>query len=1296
MHFFRPLLLLLLLTLQPQAWALCEDVVIVNDNYSLASKTKFSGNIYTKQSATIYRFAEFTGTLCADANISLKYKSSVDGAINLKGSIELVDEVHVSGDINAAQNIKLGGYSVVSGNISSQSSSINVESNVQITGDIDAQGTISFGEKSQISGNINSQESGVTIGKEAQITGDIDAQDIISLGELSKTSGSINSQSGVTLEKSAQITGSINAIGNVTLGPTSIVDGDICTKGVVIADPAADVTGRIFEGVIEEADCALQRTPPDFSKIIEQLENQCALIFPDPLQSHAASGRLSMTENTSVNSEDPILTFAEEFSVHDNSCGEGISCEASGTSSQSLTLVNIAKDNNSQVNEIEIDAGESLTLGDESSEELHYQGVLYDQILVEPGGELIFSSRPGEVFEINRLLVKGNAKVTFSAGQYAVYDADFEEEEGNIPEIKTTGDGTVYFFTGDVTDNDPDRDLVFNASIATGADFTVVAEGNVSIKRHTDTALHTTIYAGGELNIDGDGDLYGAFSAADISIAAGNDKNITIHPENICATPTPPAAGYYFEIVTSPDALTCGEHDVQVNVINSDDGSAVDDYNGTITLSSEPNLGVWSLKGGKGQFNDNGVGHASYQFVNSDDGTAQFSLFNSVASSLTVTVSDGDASATSEPITFRPYQFKGELECVRTLDGHCLTTANKPFQLTLTAVGETEDSDACEVIEEYTGSKSLKFWSSYLAPTDPVGFKVEIDGTQINRTAEVTDDQAQDVTFVDGVATVVANYADAGKIQIHVRDDAGIGALPEDPEQKDELQGSAITYVNPLRLVISNVTGYKRNNSKEVVSTIANPGTKQAGGGFLRASVPDYADLSVDTFDVTVDAVKDCSDPELSTRYCKGNYGERTTGFRYDITLNSSLTFPDSNSAQPGMLYSEHGLTQSPPDQGADRGQITFTNLSFSEVGTIGLSAQSLNYFDIEGNDISSEEDTQVGRFYPAYLTYGDHSFDEGCGEFTYMTSAEMDMPIADSAVTMGYVMQAKAQASSGVTAKTTSNYDASLGYPVAPNNNFEHSAYSKESGVDLSHRLLPISYYDATQWSKGIYNVNAVAMGLQKSQTGADGPYFSSMPKESAVNDQLEYYIQLTGTDGEVLQGIDGPCKEGGCRLPEDVNASSLGDFAHGRLQAGNAHGTELHSIRTLIAATYFNGSEFAPLPTDSCTPLLNLPISANPSMDENGNISVGDGTTSITLLDNILSSGKGYLQFSAPNSRGTVEYYLRLKNSADNSLYSPWLLDTENAATCPNEAGGLEECISGNLLFGLFRGSDRIIYRR
>jgi len=1002
-------------------------------------------------------------------------------------------------------------------------------------------------------------------------------------------------------------------------------------------------------------------------------------------------------------------TYRFDFGTHnkdgnngcwDSSNGTDIQCESTGGKSTALTAFTIPTISGQNIQASPSGwnrgSGSDVTLGAEADsnnggEEFYYEGATFGNLIINQGSITILSQAEplNDYYQINSITFSGlPATLNLSPGVYAVNNISAGGARGTINII---GDGAVYLFVQNSSD--------WQVDIKGNADqFNLIVNNDIAIR----STLNGSVYSAGNITMNTDGQINGQVAAANLTMN-GDGKIIN---SAVCSlVPSPPSADYYFEIETLSDALTCEPHGVQVSVKNSDDDTAVDDYEGTITLSSTPILGAWSLTAGNGQFNDNGVGRATYQFVNSDDGIAYFSLFNPVASSLTVTVSDEETSTTSDAIIFRPYQLKGELACVSALDGNCLTTANKPFQLTLTAVGKQKNSDSCEVIEEYTDDKTLKFWSSYLNPSLPVGLQVEVQSPGKEKVAiatNATDAIEQIVTFESGVATVEVNYPDAGQIQIHVRDDAGIGAPPSDPGENDELQGSATTVVNPLQLVISDIIGNKRNESTTIASTVANPATTSEGDGFIRASVPDYPNPTVDTFDMTVQAIKYCADATTSA-HCSGSYGQKTPSFRHDVRANGSLFFPTSNSVISGTLHSEYGLTQT--ISSADQGEITYDDLAFDDVGTVGLSVLSSDYLGIHDNEISSEKDadgeyivTQVGRFYPGYIAYGDHSFNEGCGDFTYMSAASSDTPSAGSAVTLNYVMQAKAQVSTGSAEKTTVNYDAGLGYPVAPSANFSHFAFSQQSLLDLSGRLLPMSYYDATQWQSGIYSVNALTVGVQKSVTGADGPYFSVMPTEVNNNDQLAYYIQLTGRDGEMLQSLaETSCNNGLCRLPADTDESSLGDFAYGRLQAGNGNGNELQSIRTLIEATYFNGQEFTPFPNDSCTPLLSAQLSANPSIDENNNIAVGNnGTTSITILDDWLTNGEGYLQFAAPNDRGTFTYYLRLKDSAANGLYSPWLLDSENVTTCPSEAGGLDECISGSVQFGLFRSNDRVIYRR
>ncbi|WP_028864112.1 DUF6701 domain-containing protein [Psychromonas aquimarina] len=729
----------------------------------------------------------------------------------------------------------------------------------------------------------------------------------------------------------------------------------------------------------------------------------------------------------------------------------------------------------------------------------------------------------------------------------------------------------------------------------------------------------------------------------------------------ICVSPDP-GDDYIFEIITLPDALTCEPHSVTIQVKNSDGSTAVD-YTGLITLSTSPALGSWSKINASGTLTDSGNvdGQAAYQFVSTDNGVIELGLFNNVASGLTVLAAGGAVSSNPASISFRVYQLKSVLSCVSNDAANCFTVANRPFSMSLSAVGKDQTTDACKVIEEYTGVQQLKFWSSYLNPVSAAGLNVEVNQTAIENNA--ADASEQSITFLNGVATVSVNYPDAGQIQIHARDDQGIGAPPADPGQGDELQGSAIAVVNPLKLTISKATKHFRNLA-------AGRGISEQG--WIRASVPDYSNnpLEVDTFDVTVKAIIDCTSSGVAAN-CGDTTGDdiyiEAPSFVNSINLESSLISP-AGGRLGNIAYDNNNPKEDalPLEVEMSGGKFIYSDLAYDEVGTLGLQATSSNYLAITGNNIAASDIKVTKRFFPDYLAYGAYSLTPACNnDFTYLGQQE---------AVFNYTMQAYFQ---GASPGVTENYDHSIGYPVAEKANFSHYAYDQTSpaAVDLTSRLLAGDYYQESGWDEGKYTISEL-MGINK-DSSPDGPYFSS---DNAVN----YFIKLNGNDGEKVQTDSATsCDDDKCVI------GSLGDLAYGRLQAGNGYGSEFQPVRTNVEAAYYNGTVFVPMTRDVCTTVSMAQVSTNPVKNGADEITVGTGKTKLEILNSPLIGGKSYFDFSAPKDRGKLDYFIDIHTVA------PWLLDGDNAVACPGAAGTEKECIFGEVSFGLFRGNDRIIYR-
>ena len=240
----------------------------------------------------------------------------------------------------------------------------------------------------------------------------------------------------------------------------------------------------------------------------------------------------------------------------------------------------------------------------------------------------------------------------------------------------------------------------------------------------------------------------------------------------------------HFDIDHSSNAIFCSP--TLITVTAKDAGNTtVQSYAQTITLKAlgidgnnndDDNDGNWSLDSGDGTL-ENGVdndGVATYTYVLSDEGVASFLLDRSGRADtdpleVKIVVTDGFIDDESEEnITFGLSGF--------TITGQKLITGIDPatlridsqvagveFSAFIAAYGETEDDPSCDIIEAYTGDKSLDIVMNYINPED-----------SSKSVIESADDDADvvtvNVTFVKGQAELELNYKDVGLIGFTVED----------------------------------------------------------------------------------------------------------------------------------------------------------------------------------------------------------------------------------------------------------------------------------------------------------------------------------------------------------------------------------------------------------------------------------------------------------------------------------------------------------------------------------------------
>jgi MSHA biogenesis protein MshQ len=157
---------------------------------------------------------------------------------------------------------------------------------------------------------------------------------------------------------------------------------------------------------------------------------------------------------------------------------------------------------------------------------------------------------------------------------------------------------------------------------------------------------------------------------------------------------------------------------------------------------------------------------------------------------------------------------------------------------------------------------------------------------------------------------------------------------------------------------------------------------------------------------------------------------------------------------------------------------------------------------------------------------------------------------------------------------------------------------------------------------------------------------------------------------------------------LPHTLQPSGE-SIRFGRIALNSGHGSELMPLAIAISAEYYTGFSWIENSADQCTSLnLNTHIRlANPETaggsPQAGTtiMAIASGTASATLSNTSpFSAGSGLITLSAPgeDNLGFVDI------SSNIGTTHPWLLDLNNGEA------------QGRASFGLFKGSDNIIFRR
>ncbi|BEU04779.1 hypothetical protein OAG1_35790 [Agarivorans sp. OAG1] len=692
--------------------------------------------------------------------------------------------------------------------------------------------------------------------------------------------------------------------------------------------------------------------------------------------------------------------------------------------------------------------------------------------------------------------------------------------------------------------------------------------------------------------------------------------------------------------------LTCDIHEVTIQATL--DGQIDQNFQGTVGLSTSTNRGTWSQGDGQGGLQagaDNG--QASYSFVPNDLGEVTLGLLHPLEGAVTLTVADGGISATTV-VTFNAYGFKDELIGTWGENPH---KANTEFILKLTAVGKDPDGGVgCSQIANYEGSKDLSFWTDYIQPTSGTR-QLAVQDQDSNQFLDVGTSQGANTNiktvFVDGEAQLNLRYPDVGRLGINFWDEEG-----------STVDGSTTTLIGSTTAELIPAGFVWQDIKNQADETRVNPTTyfTKAGDPFVSSLV-----AVIDNCDITSKG-QECHAP---------NFIAEPSELLQEASLESPSLPPDPENGVEGVLGLGTIDSQS-------AGVMRIIDTNYSEVGDINYTGGVTLYLSYplvypEGTDMTGKIDYQVakansevGSFYPHHFELTVASIQAACllGDFTYIGQQEQLISwtlVAENAF-----------------GATTKNYsEGKFQVTNVGRNSDDDWSFVSSSAVAGFDDGFMIEESTST-WADGVFTQTDLLSGVEKPVT----------VQAPIVDGAISLFYQHSDAG---IQSTDGTYV---CVGDDDTAYSCvLGtapELRHGRIKLNNGFGSELQAIAVNGELQYYDGNQYIRNIDDVCSN-FNLPsLEFLPKVDSD-TAQVGGGSSDVSLRSpGIAEQGVIWVDFTAPgdSNTGQVDYWFNLDSNL-NWLREDW--NGNGSFESADDAIG-----SGQVTFGVFRQSDRVIDRR
>ncbi|MGU3133595.1 DUF6701 domain-containing protein [Vibrio cholerae] len=729
-----------------------------------------------------------------------------------------------------------------------------------------------------------------------------------------------------------------------------------------------------------------------------------------------------------------------------------------------------------------------------------------------------------------------------------------------------------------------------------------------------------------------------------LSLAGSTGASVNNHEIDnfrVCALKSRPVGAQinHFRITLPQQALTCDVADVSVRACANSDCSNTftDPVTAYLTPNSLPSAtGGW-VNGSTLTLN-NGIGLT--QLRRNEAGTVDVGVSGSnptaVAFNNTQCSYNGsDFSANNCTVNFADSGFIVDVPNAY---------ANQTVTGTIKAVRKDNASQQC--LPSFGNvQKSVAFWSDYLEPSSgSSGFKVlpvVVNGTNVGQSANNA--QSINLTFdQNGTAAFTVSYREAGNVALNARF-TGSG-----DEQDLLLEGQDSFIRVPKALVLSAKSFYDSDGKCAAADMSCNV--------FARAD---------ENFDLNIRAEAVVADPvDASDDLTIHNYQQQ------NIALQHTLVEPLAG--QPGVL----GVNEYTHLLGGTRP----VEQKVSEVGVFDFSLVAPTHY--LGLDLASANlpidvvsTGPIGRFIPAYFDVSPMTVtlaaacSTGGQPFTYL-----GQPFS-YANNPGLYLQPKSGSGSDT-----------LNYLIGDWWRYENS-WTERDYSDAANNL---SIVFTNQLDEPVTRQTASTSGviLDGERLSYQKPLQPKPVFNAAFNLTLSA-SDLTDQDGVCYRPNASPLCSGYTFPPID-GAMPL---YWGKLVIQDVYGPETQALEQPIYVEHFTNNGFVRTIEDSCTALpaiSGFTLQSDPNNNGYTVLTTGVAVPPQVLAEHSaanLNSGQRAIRFSAPGAgaRGVIDSVLDL--NAHNLL---WLAEDKDGD------GNFDQTTQGRAQFGLYRGSDRVIWWR